>query len=160
MQDGSRIKQKDGFTILEVAMAATVLAFAISTSIMVMQRGFASLDTARCLSYASQIMQSEFEKIRLTQWGNGTAAGTGTAGVSAYATTPTKIEFDASGFTSEGDIGSRMELWRTAADAPTYTAGMIQITLTIKWKTYDGRAMSRSYITYYGRNGLYDFISI
>ena len=35
--------------------------------------------------------------------------------------------------------------------------GMIKVTLYISWKTFDGRPMSRSYVTYYGQNGLYDF---
>jgi Tfp pilus assembly protein PilV len=155
MQRGPRIKQKAGFTIFEVAMAAAVMALAISTSLVVMGRGFASLDSARCISYASQIMQSELEKMRLTQWGDGdgTAAGNGTTGVSAYPTTLTTINIDPS-FTNAGDVGSRMTLQRIATFVHT---GMIKVTLTITWTTFDRRTLSRSYITYYGKNGLYDF---
>jgi hypothetical protein len=57
-------------------------------------------------------------------------------------------------FITAGDIGSRMTLTRIAADVHT---GMIKVTLTITWTTFDGRTLSRSYITYYGKNGLYDF---
>jgi len=138
-------------------MAAAVMALSISTSLLVMGRGFSSLDSARCISYASQIMQSELEKMRLTQWGNGTGgAGSGTTGVSAYPTTPTVIPI-AAAFTNVGDVGSRMTLTRIAANAPGHTTGMIQVTLTISWTTSDRHTLSRSYITYYGQNGLYDF---
>jgi hypothetical protein len=152
-----RLKSTRAFTILEVAFAAGVMAFAISTSIVVMGRGFNSLDSARCISYASQIMQSEMEKMRLTQWGDGSTAGTGTAGsgVSAYPTTATTVTIDSS-FTTAGDVGSRMTMTRIASDVHT---GVIKIKLTITWTTFDGHTMSRSYTTYYAKNGLYDFIS-
>ncbi len=159
MQRGPRSRKNAGFTILEVAMAAAVMALAIASSIQVMGRGFASLDTARRLSFASQIMQSELEKMRLTQWGDGTTAGTGTvgSGVSAYATTPTNVPINAALYTGTGDIGSSMTMTRLAENVHT---GMIKVTLTITWTTFDGRTLSRSYITYYGKNGLYDgFIS-
>lgn len=137
-------------------MAAGVMAFAISSAIVVLGRGFTSLDTARCLSYSSQIMQSELEKMRLTQWGNGTTAGTGTTGVTVYPTAWTNVPI-AAAFTTAGDVGSRMTMQRIAEDVHT---GMIKITIKITWTTYDGRrTMSRSYITYYGKNGLYDFFA-
>lgn len=150
------------FTILEVAMAAAVMALSISTSILVMGRGFSSLDSARCISYASQIMQSELEKMRLTQWGDGVAgAGSGTTGVSFYKTIAQapngeSLPIDPS-FANAGDVGSRMSLTRIAANAPGHTTGMIQVTLTITWTTSDRHTLSRSYVTYYGQGGLYDF---
>jgi Tfp pilus assembly protein PilV len=153
MQRSTRPRSQAGFTIFEVAMAAAVMAFAISTSLVVMGRGFNSLDSSRCISYASQIMQSELEKMRLTQWGDGTAAGNGTTGVTAYATTVTTIPIAAS-FTNVGDVGSRMTMTRVASDVHT---GMIQVTLRISWTTFDRHTLSRSYVTYYGKNGLYDF---
>jgi Tfp pilus assembly protein PilV len=159
MNQQVRSRRKDaGFTIFEVAVATAVLAMAIGTALMVMGRAFAPIDSARCISYAAQIMQSEMEKMRLTQWGNGTAAGNGTTGITAYPTTPTTVVIDSS-FSSAGDIGSRMTMTRTAANAPGHTTGMIKITLTITWTSYDRRTMSRSYITYYGQNGLYDFFA-
>jgi hypothetical protein len=149
-----------GFTIFETAVAAAVMALSISSSLLVMSRGFSTLNSARCISYASQIMQSELEKMRLTSWGDGTAgAGSGTTGVSAYATTLTTIPIDAS-FINTGDVGSRMTLTRIAANAPGHTTGMIAVTLRITWTTYDQRTLSRSYTTYYGQNGLYDFFII
>ena len=134
-------------------MAAAVMALAISSSILVMGRAFNSVDSARCISYASQIMQGELEKMRLTQWGNGTAAGNGTTGVTSYSTTTADLPIAAS-FTTAGDVGSRMTMTRIAANVH---AGMIRVTLTISWRTFDGHLMSRSYTTYYGQNGLYDF---
>jgi len=137
-------------------MATAVMALVISTSIMVLARGFNNLDSARNLSYASQLLQSELEKMRLTQWGDGTTAGTGHTGITSFATTPTALTIDSS-FYSTNDAGSRMTLTRTAADVHT---GMIQVTYTISWANFDGHVMTQSYTTYYGQKGLYDFISL
>ena len=65
----SSSKAEAGFTLLEVALAAVVLAFALTTAIAVMQRAFLAMDTARGLTYAAQIMQNEVEKMRATPWG-------------------------------------------------------------------------------------------
>lgn len=149
-------RRSGGFTIAEVMMAAIVMAFAITTSITTMQRAFLAVDAARGVTYAAQIMQTELEKMRLSPWGNGTSgAGSGTTGVSAYPTTATSVTIDSS-FTSTSYIGNRFTLTRTATTVHT---GMIKVSLTVSWKGYDGRTLSRSYITYYGQNGLYDYFS-
>jgi hypothetical protein len=151
-----RRRRLAAFTIIEVATSAAIMAMVISTSIIVLQRGFASLDTARCLSYASQILQSEFEKVRLTTWGDGTAAGNGTTGVTAIPTTATALTIDAN-YYSAGDVGTRMRITRKASDVHT---GMILITYTVSWNAYDGHKLVRNYFTYYGKDGIYDFIAL
>jgi hypothetical protein len=153
---GKRSARVRGFTIVEVAMATAIMTLVLGTALITLARGFDSMDTARCLSYASQIMQSELEKMRLTSWGNGTTAGTGTSGVTAYPTTATNVTIDPN-WANVGDVSNRMTMTRTASDVHT---GMIQVTLTISWTTHDGHALSRSYTTYYGKNGLYDYFSI
>lgn len=124
-------------------MAAAVLALAISTSITVMQRAFSSLDTARNLTTASQILQSEIEKMRLKDW----------TVVSGYAAGPTSIAL-ATEFADESSIQNRFSLQRTVTTPQT---DMREITLTVTWRAYDGRTFSRSFKTYYSRYGLYDF---
>jgi Tfp pilus assembly protein PilV len=142
-----------GFTILEVMMAVIVMAFAITTSITTMQRGFLALDTARNITIAGQIMQSEFEKMRLLPWTT----------IDAYPATITSQPYDAahpeyftldSAFTSNAFIGNRFTVVR---DVTLIQTGMKKITLTISWKSYDGRTITRKYFTYYGQNGLYDY---
>jgi Tfp pilus assembly protein PilV len=141
----SRREISVGFTIAEVMVAACVMALAITTSITTMQRAYLALDAARGTSYAAQMMQTEMEKIRLQNWTT----------VSGYSATSTPVTIDSS-FTSNSYIGNRYTMTRTAT--PVHT-GMMQITLTISWATYDGRTLSRSYTTYYGHNGLYDYVS-
>lgn len=135
-----------GFTIAEVVMAAAVMALAITTSITTMQRAFLVLDTARNLSTAGQIMQSEFEKMRLKSWIENTGPG------GRLVSGPVTID---SAYTANPSIGNRFTLSRTVNDV--HTDLMKQVTLTITWRGYDGRSISRSYYTYYGKNGLYDY---
>lgn len=127
--------------------AAAVMALAITTSITTMQRGFLSLDTARNITLAGQIMQCEVEKMRMVDW----------PVISAYPTAPVPQSIDGS-FTSNPAVGARFTLNREVAviDA-TAGSGMRQITFTVSWKSYDGRNLSRSYATYYGQEGLYDY---
>ena len=61
----TRLGLPAGPAIAEVMMAAAVMALVITTSITTMQRTFLAIDVARGTSYAAQIMQSEFEKMRL-----------------------------------------------------------------------------------------------
>jgi hypothetical protein len=127
-------------------MAAAVMAMAIGSSLIVLARGFNQLDTARCLSYSSQIMQSELEKMRLTQW----------ATVNAYAKdTEVAVTIPTTFFTAQ-NIVNRMSMTR---NAHLEHSGMIRVTLTITWTTNDRRVLTRRYITYYGENGLYDYFA-
>ncbi len=136
-------RRRGGFTIVEVMVAAAVMALAITTSITTMQSAFLALDSARNITLAGQIMQGEFEKMRLKNWDT----------VAAYPTTETTLTID-SAFTSNPAIGNRFTLKRTIA---AVNSDMKEITLTINWRGYDGRNFSRYYKTYYGRNGLYDY---
>lgn len=124
-------------------MAAAVLALAITTSITTMQRAYASLDTARNLSLAGQIMQNELEQMRMCDWST----------VNAYPAGPTTLTIDSS-FTTGTNVASRFTLVR---ETSLVHAGMKQVKLTVSWRSYDGRTLSRSYTTRYGQNGLYDF---
>ncbi|MFT3784043.1 MAG: prepilin-type N-terminal cleavage/methylation domain-containing protein [Nibricoccus sp.] len=147
-------RKQNGFTLIEVALAGFILAVVLGLSLLSIGKSFESIDTARCTTYASQIMQSEFEKMRLTPWGNGTTAGTGTNGVTAYSISPTTV--DITNYVTSSDFGSRMHVTRTASDVHT---GMIKVTLNISWQSYTGRDHARTFVTYYGRNGLYDYFS-
>lgn len=132
-------------------MAAIVMAFAITTSIVTLQRGFLSIDTARNLVIAGQIMQSEIEKMRVSPWSSTVTV----TGIVDYTNTFPALNIDPV-FTANTFIGDRFTLTRTMENPKP---DLRQITLTITWRNYDGRTLSRSYTTYYARYGLYDFFS-
>lgn len=121
-------------------VASVVLVLGITSAIVALQRGFQALDTARHLTYASQVMQSELERLRLKSWAqlqalqdasDTTVAVTATAGLSP--------SFRCS---------------RTIRDTKTE---MKEITLVSAWNGYDGRPHSVRYVTLYSKTGLYDY---
>src|SRR5690606_18120706 len=70
---GRRPRER-GFTIVEVMLATFVMSFGIATSIIALQTGFKAIDVARDQTLASQIMQSEIERLRLWPWSKSTPA--------------------------------------------------------------------------------------
>jgi Tfp pilus assembly protein PilV len=138
-----------GFTIAEVMMAAAVMALAITTSITTMQRAFLALDTSRNLTLAGQIMVSEMERVRMLGWDD----------IAAYELSPTvtTLTLDTA-FTSNAQIGTRFTLTRTVTVPDALNTNIRQITLTVTWRGYDGRQLSRSYTTHYARYGIHDYV--
>ena len=134
-------------------MAAAVMALAITTAITTMQRGFVALDSARNITLAGQIMQSELERMRLKDWN--TVNLTYPAGPTTLRLVTSTADLTATtAFTPSTTLAARFTLTRTVSDLHT---DMKKIVFTVTWNSYDARPQSRSYTAYYGRNGLYDF---
>jgi Tfp pilus assembly protein PilV len=57
-----------GFTIMEVALAATVLAFTLVGTIGVVESGSQMLDLSRKQTLAAQILHGEIDQLRLQSW--------------------------------------------------------------------------------------------
>lgn len=142
---GSRRKSGKAFTIVEVMMASTVMAFALSTSVLVIMGGFKSIDVARNMTLASQVLQSEMERIRLMDWGD------------IHALQGQQNVDLATVFTSNTAIAARFSLVRTVSDVTDKIGEMKLIVLQATWTNSSGRSVSRSFTTYYTKNGLYDY---
>jgi prepilin-type N-terminal cleavage/methylation domain-containing protein len=126
-----------GFTIVEVMVASTVLLFGVVSAVTTSQRGLQALDTARNLSAASQLMQSEMERVRLMSWAQLQA-------LQQSGNTAVAVDSAAQRFTCSREI----------TDLKT---DMKQITLVATWNGYDGRPHTARLITRYGRSGLNDY---
>ncbi len=124
-------------------MAAAIMTLGIATSINVIQRGFAMIDSARNITTAGQILVSQMEQLRMLDWTT----------VSAYDAGPTALTIEST-FTSNSSVGDRFTLTRTTSTVDTE---VLQITFTISWHNYDGRTMSRQMTTYYARYGMHDY---
>jgi Tfp pilus assembly protein PilV len=143
-QNNSR-DRRGGFTIMEVAMATFVMAFGIATSIIAMQAGFKQLDLARGTTIASQIVQSEMERLRMMSW-------------TMIDALPAEQVFDGSTyFSANPDIAGKYTITRKVDDNPDQPADIKDITVSVRWQGYDGRWHTRSFTAIYARNGLYDY---
>ena len=141
---GGWVPRCRGFTLVEVAATIFVLAFVFTTSITTMQRAYSNLDAARNISTASAILQTEMEKERLFTW----------AQINDVNYRPT---LDAS-YLRNPDIVSRFSLARTVTTWANRTDQMVQVTLTVRWRGYDGRTLSHSFTGNFTHGGLNDLL--
>lgn len=141
-------------------MATFVMAYGIATTIVAMQSGFKAIDVARGTTIASQIMQSEMERLRLKSWTDMTALANATDTTAPYPTgSPAGVEmFDGStNFSSSVDVAGKFTVTRTVVADSTRTSDVYNITISVSWRTYDGRNQTRSFRSMYAKNGLYDY---
>ena len=68
MKRRSLFRRNDGFTLVEVVVAALVIGLVIISSIATLTYGYKLLETARFNTLASQVIQSEIETLRLKNW--------------------------------------------------------------------------------------------
>lgn len=137
-------------------MSAFVLAFGIASSIIVLQSGFKQIDVARGTTLAAQIIQSEMERLRMMSWTSVSALATAAGSPSGQATGVTVFD-GATYFSSNLDIAGRYTITRTVAADSGRPDDIMNITVTVRWQSYDMRWHQRSFTAIYARNGLYDY---
>lgn len=126
-------------------MSSFVMAFGIATSIIAMQTGFKSIDLARGTTLASQLMQSEMERVRMMSW-------------TAITALPEKDAVDLSAyFTTNPAIVNKYQVVRVVEVDTDRPDNVRNITIYVSWTGYDGRAHQRSFRSMYAKNGLYDY---
>ena len=156
----ARRRLNAGFTILEVAMSSFVMAFGIATSIVAMQTGFKSIDLARGTTMASQIIQSEMERVRMLSWTTVSALSTATDTVDPFPVgSPAGVEqFDgATYFSTNPAIAGKYTITRRVVADGTRPADVMHIAINVRWQGYDNRWHTRSFRSMYAKNGLYDY---
>lgn len=132
-------RRRGAFSLIEVMVASTVLVVGISGALVTLQRSIDSIAQARQLDAASQLMQTELERLRLLNWNQ--LQSLQDSGRTAVAVPP------------GGDF-ARFSCERQIRDLRD---GMKEITLTAHWGGLDGRAHRASLVTRYGRSGLNDY---
>jgi len=149
------LKTSAGFTILEVALAATVMVLCISGAVFTLQRGTVAIDVARKTTLASQIIQSEMERIRLLSWTDISSIPedekqeVDLANIFPVTTAADKAIYDLMDKTFDRSL---------EADTVAGTDGEIRrITITVSWVGNDGITRYRSSFTEYCKDGLYAY---
>jgi len=156
----TRTTPAGGFTIMEVALAATVLALTLVGMIQVVDSGSEMLDLSRKQTIAGQILHSEIDQLRLQSW----------AAVAAYPSGPTQLttsagpNYDAvlAGFSQTLGGGFPYTLTRTVTCiAPSGNPFpyllpplLLQVTFTVAWTGVTGHTYTRTSTTYVSQNGL------
>lgn len=147
------LRGKRGFTILEVALAGFVLTFALAGSITTIQAGFRNTDVARGTTLASQIIQSEMERLRLMAWNN-----TSTTAVDSICELPaSEVVSLSTMFGTNSQLSSHYTVTRTVTADATRPDDVKYIKVSVTWQSSDGQSHTRSFQTMYAKNGLYDY---
>ena len=142
------------FTVLEVAMAASVLVLIIATTLTLIQAGFNVLDDARMSTLASQVLQSQMEQLRCSNF----------TVIQTYSTQaqPVSLTLSTEGFTgnfAKRFTGSAVSATFTVLQPDTAGYGEISCQMTVTWSNLQGVTRTRSYYTIFSDKGLTDNIA-
>jgi type II secretory pathway pseudopilin PulG len=148
------LRSRAAFTIVEVAVAATVLVFAISSAIIVLQSGFKALDNARKTTLAAQIIQSEMERIRMLSWSRVEDLQAATPQIELSSIFPQNTELERQVL---AQMTNTFTATRTVTPLAAYSNEIMEITVTVTWRGIDGVIHNRSTSTRYCENGLYTY---
>ena len=148
----SRFPVNDGFTLVEVMMAAAVMIMALVGMIQVIVSGSEMLDMSRKQTIAMQIIHGQIDNVRLSSWS--TIAGY------PYSRTVYVDDADQSiniskDFVFGSNIPAISKGFRCTRTVTSVRTDLKQITFTVTWTSNTGRSYQRSGSTYYGNNGLY-----
>jgi hypothetical protein len=111
-----KLSSSRGFTIMEVALAATVLALTLVGMIGVIESGTQMLDLSRKQTIANQILHSEIAQLRLQSW----------PVISGYP--PGNIAFAASSFSPAVQVGYVGPNYPVSTPGNGYPAGPTTLT--------------------------------
>lgn len=139
MKNDGRMRSIGGYTLVEVAVAAGILALTVASSILAMRVGFSMIESARDNTLASQILQSEMENLRLKSWGQLEDLSNGSF----------QIE--------EAFIGTTADRFLCERVLNEVRPGLMEVILRVEWKSGDGRTVTREYSSYFSEGGLNDY---
>lgn len=147
-----RRRSRAAFTLVEVMMAFVILIAGICGGLTTLQSGFKAIDSARCSTLAAQIMQSQIERLRLHNWDNVTStdATTGFFG-------EREIPVNALVPVSAADIAGRFTLRQSVQLPADGRTDIVDVTLNVSWTGLGNISHTRSFVTRYAKNGLYDY---
>lgn len=133
-----RLRQR-AFSLVEVTVASSVLMLAMAGTITAVKSSLSTVSQARHLGAASQLMQSELERLRLNNWSQLQAI---------QDSGDTRIVIPAV------PQGSNLTCFRNIRDVRD---GLKEITLEARWGGSLDRAQTARLVTRYARDGLNDY---
>ena len=139
-ESGNVLRSKDGFTLIEVAVAVTVLTIVFVGAFGALVAAHGLIETSRDQTRAAQILQSEFEEVRTMSW-------TGIYALPATATYSPSADF-------VNAFGDRYSITRRIT---TKHADQKEISVIVSWTGGNGTTKNLEYITWYTKDGFSDY---
>ncbi|WPJ94516.1 prepilin-type N-terminal cleavage/methylation domain-containing protein [Coraliomargarita algicola] len=128
-----------GFTLVEVVVALSIMAIALSSSALCLRMGMIQYDSARSASYATQILQDEAESLRLENW-------------TFVESLPTQASF-AQSLSQD----SKFSFYRQVAQAGPDDE-IVNVWLIANWTGLKGEMHEIKLLMKYAKNGTYDYL--
>lgn len=131
------VKNEAGFTLVEVALSATVMLFVIAGMLSAVTSGAQMLDSSDRMVTANNLMTHHVNELRLDGWNTVSNLPSGSRTVA----TPTRFSSVAAGMTIRRTVlEEQVELYR--------------VTFTASWTGMTGRAYTASEEALFAKNGL------
>ena len=138
------LRIRAGFTLVEVALAATILLVGFAGMAEALMIGSGMLDTARKQTIAAQIMQSEIEYWRLRPWT--TITDTGASGLK---TSDHPDYLDRYPEFASGNLAAlastSFKFSRTVSYVPDRSNQILQVAMTVTWISITGKPTSETW---------------
>jgi hypothetical protein len=142
------LRIRSGFTLVEVALAATILLVGFAGMATALIIGSEMLDTARKQMIAAQIIQTEVDYLRLKDW---TTIQYLTSTAPANLSDSIYPEFAQ---TSLASFAGTKFTFARQVNYPDPHTNLRWITMTVSWTSITGKPHSRSCNAYIGKYGL------
>jgi hypothetical protein len=163
-----KFKSSRGFTIMEVALAATVLSLTLVGMIGVVESGSATLDLSRKQTIAGQILHQEVDSVHLQSWSTVSSYAPGPIVLSPVAGVPAGSIYDpilqtfAQQYVRNYNYPSYSLILLDSSTFPFTVSRVItsiepkllQVTFAVTWTGLTGRIYTRYSTTYVTQNGL------
>jgi Tfp pilus assembly protein PilV len=141
-----------GFTLVEVMMAASVMMLGIVGIIGVLVSGSEMLDVSRKQTIAMQIIHGQLDILRTYTWPT-ISSFPASKTVTFYAANQSSII--SAGFVFGDNLPALSRGFTCTRTVATVRTNLKQVTFSVTWLGNTGRSYTRSGSTFYGKNGLY-----
>ena len=144
------------FTLIEVMLAAAVMALGVVGMIQVVTTGSEMLDVSRKQTIAAQIIHGQIENIRLRNWSQvESLPASATVKVDAADHGGDQSANVQAGFVFGSNLPAVCRDFECQRTIATVRTDMKQVTFTVTWRGSTGRTHTRTGWTYVGKNGLH-----
>ncbi len=133
-------QQKHGFSLVELMVGSTVLALVLAGSFSGLGQAMLIEENVQSANFASQLLQSEMDEIHLLNW-------------TEVISIPAKGEFDPTKNFSTIPLRD----YTCSRFVTSLGSSQKQFRLQVGWTDLRGRRHSQDYVTYYTKDGLFDY---
>ena len=139
-EGSQRDRRRGGYSLVELMVGSGALTMVMAGMFGALGQAAGLTENVRSAEFATQVLQIEMEEMLLMQW----------EGIEAMGQTST---FDPGSYFAEVPLRN----YTCARTITNLEANMKEVRLTVAWQDLRGMEHQREFVTYYSKNGLYDF---